>query len=118
MLQKEKLNKKEAEASVQSDFYAERKACVDKLKELMSKKHTELAQAELWLQMADIAVREKGDSAPEIGAYLSSAQAQMSAPELPHDAAYADACRRFAPTFAKLGREAYAKQLLQNASML
>ena len=115
MLKTDKLTESAPETP---DFYAERKACVDRIKELMKEKHTELAQAELWLKMADIATREKGENAPEIGAYLSSAQAQMSAPELPHDAAYADACRRFAPTFAKLGREAYAKQLLQNASML
>lgn len=115
MLQTDKLTLKTPEAP---DFYAERKACVDALKELMAKEHTELAQAELWLNMADIAAREKGEGAPEIAAYLTSAQAQMSAPEVPHDKAYADACRRLAPLFAKFGREAYAKQLLQTASML
>ncbi len=115
MLQTDKLIKKSPEAP---DFYAERKACVTAITELMQKEHTELQQAELWLQMVDIAAREKGDGAPEIGAYLSSAQAQISAPTLSHDAAYAAACRRFAPVFAKYGREAYAKQLLTEASML
>ncbi len=115
MLQTDKLIKKTPEAP---DFYTERKACVNAITELMQKEHTELQQAELWLQMVDIAAREKGDDAPEIGAYLSSAQAQISAPDLPHDAAYAAACRRFAPVFARFGRKDYANTLLAAASML
>lgn len=115
MLQNDKPIRTEPQAP---DFFEARRACVHTLTELMQNEHTELAQAELWLQMADIAAQEKGEDAPEIGAYLSSAQAQISAPDLPHDAVYGDACRRFAPQFAKFGREAYAKELLTAASML
>ena len=104
----------------QATAYDERKRCVTQIKLLMEQPHTELPQAELWLSLAAIAEAEKGlaNAKPEIDGYLSSAQVLLSSPELPHDATYAAACRRFAPIFEKYGRTAFAKQLLQTAASL
>lgn len=110
---------KEAVLPQARDFAAERKALVEELKPLLKEEGTQLKQAELWLKLADLSAEEKGTKGNfEVEGYLSSAQAQLVAPELVHDKAYAEACRKAAPVFDRLGRGAFAKQLLQNASLL
>lgn len=101
------------------DFAAERKALVEALKPLLKEEGTQLVQAELWLSLASLSAEEKGTAGNfEVEGYLSSAQAQLVSPELVHDKAYADMCRKAAPVFEKLGRAPFAKQLLQNAASL
>lgn len=100
-----------ADADAARDFASERRQCVETVKTLMKQEHTELAQAECWLTLASIAAEEKNAAAPEIQGYLSSAQLQLESPALPHDRIYAEACRRFAPTFEKFGRADYAAAL-------
>lgn len=100
-----------AQEPAERDFAAERKQCVETVKTLMKQEHSELALAECWLTLADIAAAEKDPTAPEIQGYLSSAQMQLDSPALPHDRVFAEACRRFAPVFAQYGRADYAATL-------
>lgn len=120
MLQKDLLNKQNTEAAAPRDYAAERQALITEYKALMKQKGSQLAQAEIWMQLTALAAAEKGLPAAktEIGGYLSSAHALLIAPEVPHDAAYGDACRRYAPVFEQYGRTEAAMALRRNAALL
>lgn len=100
------------------DYAAERKACVEQLKPLLKQEHTELAQAALWLRMCELTALEKGETAFEIGAYLSSAIQQLRAPALAHDADFYAACRDAAPVFERFGRKEEAAEMKRYGALL